>query len=118
MATNKYYHSPFYYGLIVWRRRTRNVVSMLIALLLLHGREAPAVGDMWFWTGLLFGALFVVCYLKQWDYETKLLGAMGPLDTNTIILDSNFERLERKHAIWYRKKFGSDAPKTNTWSNS
>ena len=43
---NFYYDSPFYYGLIVWRRRLAIVCAMLIAILIIHGRSAHAVEDM------------------------------------------------------------------------
>lgn len=114
---NFYYHSPFYYGLIVWRRRLAIVSAMLIAILIIHGRSAPAVEDMWFWTGIIFGIVGGMCYIRMWCYENYLLAAMGPLDNSTVIGSLNFDKLERKHALWYEKKFGCKPPKTNTWSN-
>lgn len=117
MRKTFYYDSPFYYGLITWRKRLRNVVVLLCAILIIHGWHVPVVEDMWAWTGILFGGLFLVCYIKVWEYERMILEACGPLDTHTIIGVTNFERLERRHAIWYEKKFGSKPPKTNTWSN-
>ncbi|QYW03241.1 hypothetical protein pEaSNUABM13_00282 [Erwinia phage pEa_SNUABM_13] len=113
---NYYWDSPFYYGLILWRKRMRNVVLFLIAILIYHGTHAPVVENMWMWTGTIFGILFLVCYIKMWEYERMILEAMGPLNNNCVIGALNFESLERRHAVWYRKKFKSEPPKTNTYS--
>ncbi|AWY08538.1 hypothetical protein HOT49_gp279 [Erwinia phage vB_EamM_Alexandra] len=113
---NYYYDSPFYYGLITWRKRLAIVGAMLIGILIYHGRSAPAVDDMWFWTGIIFGIVGGVCYIRMWSYECYLLAAMGPLDNNTVIGSLSFDKLERRHELWYEKKFGHKPPKTNTWS--
>lgn len=113
---NYYYDSPFYYGLITWRKRLFIVVAFFVFIVMFHA-DKPHVSDhQWLWTAIIFGLLFALCYIKLRVYETYLLEAMGPLDNNTIIGSLSFERLERQHEVWYEKKFGYKPPKTNTWS--
>lgn len=114
---NFYWDSPFYFGLILWRKRMRNVVLLLVAILIYHGWHAPVVENMWAWTGIIFGILFLVCYIKMWEYERMILEALGPLANNTVIGALNFDSLSRRHAKWYKKKFKEEPPVTNTWSN-
>lgn len=112
-----YYHSPFYSSLLIWRKRLRNCVALLIAILLFHGRVPPpeSVPDMWFWTGCVFGVVCFVCYCYMAMYERYILEACDHLNKNTIIGVPNFEALERRHAKWFRRKFKSEPRETNTW---
>lgn len=110
-----YWDSPFYYGMFVWRKRLAASGALLIIILILHGKTEPAIPDLWFWTGIIFGFVFAVCYLKMWNYERCLLESVGPLRNNVIIGVSNFVSLEKRHAKWYFKQFKELPPKTNYW---
>ena len=112
-----YYHSPFYSSLLLWRHRLRNSIGLLIAILLLHGRVPPpeSIPDMWFWTGCVFGLVCAVCYVRMAMYERYILEACDYLNPHTIIGVSDFERLERRHAKWFRRKFKSEPSATNNW---
>lgn len=112
-----YYHSPFYYSLLLWRKRLRNSIALLIAIMLFHGRVPPpeSVPNMWFWTGVVFGVLCCVCYACMVMYERYILEACDYLNPHTVIGVYNFERLERRHAKWFRRTFKSEPRPTNSW---
>jgi len=112
-----YYHSPFYSSLIIWRKRLRNCMALLIGIMLFHGRVPPpeSIPDMWFWTGVVFGIVLLVCYAMVCQYERYIVEACGYLNKNTIIGVTNFKSIHKRHVKWFRREFKSDPDDTNSW---